>query len=874
MLSRKVPAEQLGMDRARVGERLQAALAGLEEMRFLRDTQRHMVLWALRMNDGDPVRSAHLVNRDVDATGEDQRLEATLTALKLKLTRLRRQDLGLKTHLQQLDEQLGELQLSMCRTSAEHLDTDSRPSSGFYELSDGGLGSLSNSCTSVYSECLSSSSQASPLPPPSGRGFPTQADSGRRRSADDSPGRLDIPRGMGVRLGSSGIRTASISSERARPRPVSTGDLDRVILPGLGCYRPTEVKTLALGSILSSSTMDPKYRNSLVSRNGTEMYRYPSPLHAVALQSPIFTLSGHQGTLMSSEVQERHNEIGLAVDAIPEEQPSGPTPAGYIVKQLQRGSSETNLQSGEGAKKGCVLWGDAQACSLDGAKAPSVSCELLTTVEMERDPQLNTVSSESPGGKSQPKQGSQEQVKSASICLEESSQLGNVQHLTDMGDHIQSEVMVPLGTRESPGRARTEGDDQGVHFNHDNKDAFKGVAPKSLERRRSFTSAQQEARVRSGAGTGGHATALQPEFVLAQFVPAGTQIVKVRQADKKTKAVKLRKRSNEKPLVRRHLQKVLWQEQDLERSCGTKTRAVREEWPGRAEREESHLGEECRLGEAPPLSCSHATPSGSGNLSGSQCHPQPTQCPRPSKSRKAPFSDQDILPLSQTRKKQSSRKWPSASEVQGLPAVTTCWRSREVSAHRVTPKPGMVRGENGRPHPGLPRPLLPCLSSPFFFSDVSFGHPPTGECGRCPSRCPARCPPRCPPRCESEYSAECPSLFHSTVTGSSEGELSDYTTNRFGDSESSGDSQTASASDSSLSLNDDDPSEGEENEGDLVWAKATVGPVAAGLRPQPPLRSEPHLLPEPSACRIKASRALKKKIRRFQPTSLKVMTLV
>ncbi|CAG04736.1 unnamed protein product, partial [Tetraodon nigroviridis] len=118
----------------------------------------------------------------------------------------------------------------------------------------------------------------------------------------------------------------------------------------------------------------------------------------------------------------------------------------------------------------------------------------------------------------------------------------------------------------------------------------------------------------------------------------------------------------------------------------------------------------------------------------------------------------------------------------------------------------------------------------------------------------------------SEYSAECASLFHSTIAESSEGEMSDNTTNRFGDSESSQSFQSFSDSDSSLSIDEDDQVDSRGEDRDLVWAEAALGPAAAGLRQLP--------RPEPSACRIKASRALKKKIRRFQPASLKVMTLV
>lgn len=50
-------------------------------------------------------------------------------------SRLRRQDAGLKTHLDQLDQQISELQLDVSRSSCEALDSDSRPSSG---TADGG----------------------------------------------------------------------------------------------------------------------------------------------------------------------------------------------------------------------------------------------------------------------------------------------------------------------------------------------------------------------------------------------------------------------------------------------------------------------------------------------------------------------------------------------------------------------------------------------------------------------------------------------------------------------------------------------------------------------------------------------------------------
>lgn len=43
---------------------------------------------------------------------------------------MRRQDVGLKTHLEQLDRQISELQLDVRRPCSELADSDSRPSSG------------------------------------------------------------------------------------------------------------------------------------------------------------------------------------------------------------------------------------------------------------------------------------------------------------------------------------------------------------------------------------------------------------------------------------------------------------------------------------------------------------------------------------------------------------------------------------------------------------------------------------------------------------------------------------------------------------------------------------------------------------------------
>lgn len=149
----------------------------------------------------------------------------------------------------------------MSKASTEQLESDSRPSSGvaalyikayiqpipcnlkyckdtqkkllllfqgFYELSDAGSCSLSNSCNSVYSESLSSSQTSlllSPMSPPNCHiSPPPQVDVCRRRSADESSTQPNPPRGTGLHLGSSRIRASTAGAEQARPRPVSTGN--------------------------------------------------------------------------------------------------------------------------------------------------------------------------------------------------------------------------------------------------------------------------------------------------------------------------------------------------------------------------------------------------------------------------------------------------------------------------------------------------------------------------------------------------------------------------------------------------------------------------------------------------------------------------
>ncbi|KAA0718282.1 Dapper -like protein 2 [Triplophysa tibetana] len=810
------------MDRGRIGERLHAALAGLQELHLLRDKQSSRVRWALSLD-----REESDTSKQDSVTTEELRLEATLNLLKQQLSRLRKQDVGLKTHLQQLDQQISELKLDVCKASTEQLESDSRPSSGFFELSDAGSGSLSNSCTSVYSESLSCSSQNNLLPLLSasysspGRNGSRQTIMSRCCSADESTAQTDVPRSLGVKLGSGCIRLPPGNSQRARQRPVSTGDLDRVITSGIGTFR-SDVKTSTLCGSFHNPSLDVKYQSNLVSSSGTEVYCYPSPLHAVALQSPIFSITGDQGCQVLSEAQDENLGDGLEdVTQNPIQGTKKPRCAGYINKLLQRSSSKISLlnelrrdphtafKSSEEQRPRSQEMSNGQP-QLRGS-LQQLTLPLANTQDIERTPSaLNS-----------------DQQK---INVESSLDLVKVQplyrdtHQAPLKDLQQNYIPLNNAIVKTSAESGPCLSDKGSRHSFESSSALR-----TLERRSSLALRKEEQRSFD-------LTPHSEEFVHAEFVPAGSQRMKVRQADKKTKSVKLRKKTTEKPSTKKQQQKHL---------C-TKTRA---------DVKQSGL---CK-GKVTNLEESHMYSSSDGSRNGlvnMHCvQNKSLQTSKPIKSHKPHYPELVHIPQDQSKKKQSSRKWPSASEIQ-LPTTLHAPRSKEMPASRKT---GMMRSLSARPRSGqwgcAPRPLRQSLSTSSYLSYLESRYPAAPKSNRYPPRCESEF---------SEYSAECASLFHSTIAASSDGEISDYTTNRFGDSESSQGSQTASDSDSSLSLDEEDLLE-EEEEGEvgLVWAQATVGPTAAGVSMQQQQRSDS------AACRIKASRALKKKIRRFQPASLK-----
>lgn len=831
------------VDRTRVGERLHAALAGLQELHLLRDRQSDMVSWALRADREEPVTSVHHSPKDALRIGaEEQRLEATLTALKQQLSRLRKQDVGLKTHLQQLDQQINELKLDVNKASTDQQENDSRPSSGFYELSDGGSGSLSNSCTSLYSACMSSSPTSLPVSPAASHlEAQCQAELSRRRSADECTAQPSAAhRAKGLHLGSSRIRA---STEKARPRPVSTGDLDRMLGQTQNHNKQVDTgKPPATHNVLKSP-VDSKFHSNLVSRTGTEVYHYPSPLHAVALQSPIFS-SNNDPTACG--LLEPSNPLVNGTSSLQRPTNYDTKTLGYIDKILQRSFSKLNLESGTDTLP-----------SRHSHRKPSEVVAVFPEVSQREvsalppPPPFPTTPQQTtnvvPGGVQDNDQKRHYSSQEAADNAKQRKQLlrpHEVSHRmsfpADIREYSSDEVatstlkkasQIPM---EYPSLSRSHSDNR----SSDNAEARRDK--KSIGKQRACQSSSTE---EGHSFEAPHSTS--PQFVHAKFVPAGSQRVKVRQADRKSKNVRLKKKGGDKPRKQHHGY-----------SSGEKSK---DSSSGKSEQKRSAKG---KVMQKPLVYLSDEHRRGSGSDS-SHCSPgfMHTQ-----KIQAKPQLNAAIGKSSKTRKSQNMeydvdpRKKRHGDGLMDIYQAQMSYRQR--SRDPLVLNTHLVRSMSARTGQWTQKP--PTRHFPTSISATSFHQSLNARYPAAPYHVTSMYPPRC----ESEYSAECASLFHSTIAASSDGELSDHTANRFGDSESSQSYQSFSDSDSSLSFDEEDFGE---DEGGLVWVNASssaAGRPVQQQQPQPPPR------PVSSACRIKASRALKKKIRRFQPASLKVMTLV
>lgn len=587
---------------------------------------------------------------------------------------------------------------------------------------------------------------------------------------------------------------------------------------------------------LKSSTVEPKFHSNLVSRTGAEVYPYPSPL-----QSPIFSLGGEPTIPVLLEGQ------------------GPPTNSSDILQKAQMGY-QTMTQT---------YIDRLLVSSFNKVKTDSGAEDVQRQSECQRNlPKVVTVVPEVP-------QRDKSVVPPHSVQTTSSS-LDNSQKRIYMAYSSQeradnTKVKQPAKVPDAsfrysyPARSRDCTTEESNISSMRKKDKSKGEFPPVVNNNsenKCVDKPESQLQTRVGPrqkivmghssstkesqcleGKGGHITS--PDFVHAEFVPAGSYRVKVRQADHKTKAMKLRRKSSEKPRAVRQQHGYSSGEKAREASGGSKGEQRRAVKGKVTQKFTTCYAEEQRQGSG--SESSHSSP---GLMYKHKVPPKThtTVVTKSSKNRRILSLDYE-QPLEQKKKRQGS------SDVEMF--HVSCSQHHRSKGPQTQGSMQMVpmNARSGQ-WMGPPGSFQTPMSPHSFLHNLNARYPPS----------PFHMSSHCLPRCESEYSAECASLFHSTIAESSEGEMSDNTTNRFGDNESSQSFLSFSDSDSSLLLDEDYQVDNQGKERDLVWAEDSLGPIAAGLRQLP--------RPEPSACRIKASRALKKKIRRFQPASLKVMTLV
>ncbi|KAL6040892.1 hypothetical protein STEG23_037868 [Scotinomys teguina] len=752
-----------GWDRRRVGARLRAALAGLQELQGLRATQQARVRGALGLYSEPGPR------------GQELRLEAALAALREQLSRLRRQDAGLKTHLDQLDQQISELQLDVSRSSCEALDSDSRPSSGFYELSDAGSCSLSTSCASVCSDRLSPS-LGTWLPVFQ----PSKSRSGigdwRPRSADETT----VP-AWSPQLSREDSRLLRGSEDTGhprglfRPRPVSTGDLERVLPDDLGLQRAeTDAASSSLfsqGIEVPAHSLDPKYQRDLVARGGQEVYPYPSPLHAVALQSPLFALPKEAPHL---DIYSSPQEPPL----VPVDQNrtrTGPvhelgSAEAYIHRLLRLRGQELPLRD------------VVQEPGSDTAPFPQKPCRQRS----ESGGQLEKLAcGMDRGGMKPSRDAAKDSLKpQGPVSLVDAEPLS-----------------ISLTEETTPWNPCVPGDST--------------VGPSLCSQAQQPHNDYGQKQVLSPSRVlGPESTPLVPgPFAYPSCTTGETSPVRLRMGSPQSKAMKVRRRVSDRvPRLGKQLPP------QPERQRGIHA-VLPSEWNPSSRPQQGGLSRRPTLAREPPgRSCSEST-----------LYPVPFFVPLVVAQQEGYPASQALFPTEASplspaaRRKQ--RRWQS---------------SMEISAKtRVVGHPGPARSPARRTGSSRAQ-IRPTLAR-------------QDACARSESD-------------PSEHSAECTSLFHSTIAETSEDEeASDHTANRFGDESSSNDSEGCVQSRrSGLGIGS-----AEIGQGERVWPRALPQ-----QSPRAPGSTRPPLPPVPKLCRIKASKALKKKIRRFQPAALKVMTMV
>ncbi|XP_042845741.1 dapper homolog 1 isoform X1 [Panthera tigris] len=801
-------------ERQRTRERQEATLAGLAELEYLRQRQELLVRGALRGAGGAgsaAPRAGELPGEAAQRSRlEEKFLEENILLLRKQLNCLRRRDAGLLNQLQELDKQISDLRLDVEKTSEEHLETDSRPSSGFYELSDGASGSLSNSSNSVFSECLSSCHSStcfcSPL-----EATLTISD-GCPKSAD-LIGRLEYKEGR--------------CEDQAS---------------GAVCRSPSTSQFNSLGVI---ADVHPKYQCDLVSKNGNDVYRYPSPLHAVAVQSPMFLLCLTGNPLREEERLGNHaGDIcdGSEPDAIktatslpsPSSLWSAPHPSsskkmdGYILSLVQKKThpvrtnkprTSVNADPTKGLLRngsvcvrvtGGVLQGNSgnlknpKQVLLPPGGGPSLDSGTFSPPKQwSKDSKAEPLESK----RLSPPEGAATELPSKH--LPKNAKPASQEHARGpaavTGDSPRDSIQVlSASPKESPGR--------GPAPPQENK---AGQPLKKVSQKGGLPPAPPAAPPVAPAALLAAAFAVEERPAL-DFKSEGSSSQSLEEAP----PVKAQSGPGPQPGGRPHRGA---RTAAGPRGCGPKHRAQALHGPDGAlpaVREKSRAaGKKCRFPDDVDTNKKLRKASSRGRKGGGG-QPEAGLPSRPlagghrAGAARAHGHGREALVAKPKHKRTDSRRWRSAAEVSLEEALRRSRRGR-------------------REHVGLYPAAVPLpYASPYAYVAS-----------------------------DSEYSAECESLFHSTVLDTSEDERSNYTTNCFGDSESSV-SEGEFAGDSTSS------SDSEES-GGLIWSQfVQTLPIQAVAGP------DLHGNPTKTFVKIKASHNLKKKILRFRSGSLKLMTTV
>ncbi|XP_068874632.1 dapper homolog 1 isoform X2 [Aphelocoma coerulescens] len=762
-------------ERQRTRERLEATLAGLGELEYLRQRQELLVKSLLLRRPAGAAAGAQGGRGEPPGEGppprslEEKFLEENILLLRRQLNCLRRRDAGLLNQLQELDKQISDLRLDVEKTTDEHLETDSRPSSGFYELSDGASGSLSNSSNSVFNLI----------------------------------GWMDY-------------------NKEGQHEDQTAGSVCR------------SLSTPHSNSLDVVADVHPKYQCDLVSKNGNDIYRYPSPLHAVAVQSPMFLLPVTENPQreeerlacdMSDVCTPSETDSGQSANAFPP-QSSWPAPCpstskridSYILSLVQKKTHAVRTN-----KPRTSLNADATK----GILRHGSMCVRQPAAMVAHGNVVNLKSSKPvclpPGGtpapdhtapsplKQRPREPAGEQLESRKAPLPAAFPPSTTTEL--QSKHL------PRGTKPAPPELGRNAVAMAGDVPKENSQLF-ATSPKessgkpvvlqpenrvsqppkkillksSLQAARSSSPAVEERPALDFKSEGSSSQSLDDGLLVnAQYIPAQQQSMKLH---KGTRNVKILKSS------------ALKHRSHLANGVENSSQTLREK--------AKPVGKKCRFPEELDTNKKLKKPSSRGKR-GSGLPLEPGLPGRQASLHRSALRShghgREVVVAKPKHKRADYRRWKSSAEISYEEALRRARRNRREGVGVYSQVP------------------LPYVSPYAYVAS------------------------------DSEYSAECESLFHSTVVDTSEDEQSNYTTNCFGDSESSlsevefvGESTTTSDSDES---------------GGLIWSQfVQTLPIQTVTAP------ELHENAAKAFVKIKASHNLKKKILRFRSGSLKLMTTV